>query len=29
MKDFLQHALPRIIVGLIAALTMLHYSKKK
>ena len=29
MKDFPQHALLRIIVGLIAALTMVHYAKKK
>lgn len=29
MKDFIQYALPQIIVGLIAALTMVHYAKKK
>lgn len=29
MKDFIQHALPWIIVGLMVALTMAHYAKKK
>lgn len=29
MKDFIQYALPWIIIGVIAALTMLHYAKKK
>ena len=29
MKDFPQHALPQIIVGLITTLTMVHYAKKK
>lgn len=29
MKDFPQHALPRIIVSLITTLTMVHYAKKK
>ena len=29
MKDFIQYALPWIIVGLIATLTMVHYAKTK
>ncbi len=29
MKDFIQHALPWIIIGLMVALTMAHYAKKK
>lgn len=29
MKDFIQQALPWMIVGLMAALTMAHYAKKK
>ncbi len=29
MKDFVQHALPWIIVGVMVALTMVHYSRKK
>lgn len=29
MKDFIQYALPWIIIGVIVALTMLHYAKKK
>ncbi len=29
MKDFVQHALPWIIVGLMVALTMAHYARKK
>lgn len=29
MKDFIQHALPWIIVGLMVALTMAHYAKKE
>ena len=29
MKDFVQHALPWIIVGLMVALTMAHYTRKK
>ena len=29
MKDFIQYALPQIIIGVIAALTMVHYAKKK
>ena len=29
MKDFPQHALPWIIIGVIVALTMVHYAKKK
>ncbi len=29
MKDFIQHALPWIIVGLMVALTMAHYAKTK
>lgn len=29
MKDFVQHALPWIIIGLMIALTMAHYARKK
>ena len=29
MKDFIQHALPWIIVGLMVALTVAHYARKK
>ena len=29
MKDFVQHALPWIIVGLMVALTMAYYARKK
>ena len=29
MKDFVQHALPWIIVGVMVALTMAHYARKK
>ena len=29
MKDFLQYALPWIIVAVVVALTMLHYARKK
>ena len=29
MKDFIQHALPWIIVSLMVALTMAHYARKK
>ena len=29
MKDFIQYALPWIIIGMIVALTMVHYAKKK
>ena len=29
MKDFIQYALPQIIIGVIATLTMVHYAKKK
>ena len=29
MKDFVQYALPWIIVGLMVALTMAHYARKK
>lgn len=29
MKDFIQHALPWIIIGLMVALTMAHYARKK
>ena len=29
MKDFVQHALPWIIVGLMVALTIAHYARKK
>ena len=29
MKDFIQYALPWIIVGVMVALTMAHYARKK
>ena len=29
MKDFIQHALPWIIIALMVALTMAHYAKKE
>ena len=29
MKDFVQQALPWIIIGLMVALTMAHYARKK
>ena len=29
MKDFIQHALPWIIVGLMVVMTMAHYARKK
>ena len=29
MKEFVQHALPWIIVALMVALTMAHYARKK
>lgn len=29
MQDFIQHALPWIIVGVMVALTMVHYAKKE
>lgn len=29
MKDFVQYALPWIIVGVMVALTMVHYARKK
>lgn len=29
MKEFVEHALPWIIVGLMMALTMAHYARKK
>lgn len=29
MEDFVQHALPWIIVGVMVALTMVHYARKK
>ena len=29
MKDFIQYVLPWIIVGLMVALTMVHYAKKE
>ena len=29
MKDFIQYALPWIIIGVIVALPMVHYAKKK
>lgn len=29
MKEFVEHALPWIIIGLMVALTMAHYARKK
>ena len=29
MKDFVQHALPWIIIGLMVALTIAHYAREK
>ena len=29
MKDFIQYALPWIIVAVLVALTMAHYARKK
>ena len=29
MKEFVEHALPWIIAGVMLALTMVHYSKNK
>lgn len=29
MQDFIQHALPWIIVGVMVALTTAHYAKKE
>lgn len=29
MKEFVEHALPWIIVGVMVALTMAHYARKK
>ena len=29
MKEFVQHALPWIIVAVMVALTMAHYARKK
>ena len=29
MKDFIQHALPWIIIGLMVALTIAHYAREK
>ena len=29
MKDFIQYVLPWIIVAVMAALTMVHYARKK
>ena len=29
MKDFVQHALPWIIIGLMVALTIAHYARKE
>lgn len=29
MKEFVEHALPWIIVGVMVALTMVHYARKK
>lgn len=29
MKAFVEHALPWIIVGVLVALTMAHYARKK
>lgn len=29
MKEFVEHALPWIIIGLMVALTLAHYARKK
>lgn len=29
MKEFVEHVLPWIIIGLMVALTMAHYARKK
>lgn len=29
MQDFIQHALPWIIIGVMVALTVAHYAKKE
>jgi len=29
MKEFIEHALPWIIIGLMVALTLAHYARKK
>ena len=29
MKEFVEHALPWIIIGIMVALTLAHYAKKK
>ena len=29
MKEFVEHALPWVIVGVMVALTMVHYARKK
>ena len=29
MKEFVEHALPWIIVGVMVALTLVHYAKKE
>lgn len=29
MKEFIEHALPWIIIAVMVALTMAHYAKKK
>lgn len=29
MKEFVQYALPWIIIGVMVALTIVHYAKKK
>ncbi len=29
MKEFVEHALPWIIIGVMVALTMAHYARKK
>ncbi len=29
MKEFVEHALPWIIIGVMVALTLAHYSKKE
>ncbi len=29
MKEFVEHALPWIIIGVMVALTLVHYAKKE
>ena len=29
MKEFIEHALPWIIIGVMVALTLAHYARKK